>query len=60
MPNFPSHVQDRAETRAAKLADRERDAQEVWTEVERQQRARDERTEQLRAMRLERERQQQS
>ena len=58
MSNLPSHVQNRAETRAAKIADRERVAQEVWTEVE-QQRARDERTEQLRAMRLERERQQQ-
>ncbi|GEP08002.1 hypothetical protein [Methylobacterium oxalidis] len=52
MPDRPSHVVDRAETRAARTADRQRVAQEVWAEIEEQQRARDDKTERLRAMRL--------
>ncbi|KAB1073435.1 hypothetical protein F6X51_11880 [Methylobacterium planeticum] len=59
MPNPPSHVLDRAETRAARAADRDHVAQAAWMEPENQQRTRDERPEPLRALRLERERQQQ-
>ncbi len=43
---------DRAETRAAKEAQRQQDAAAVWAEVEAERQAVDERTERLRAARL--------
>jgi len=52
MPDLPSHVRDRVETKSAKAADRERNVQEVWVEVEAQRRAREEKTERLKALRL--------
>lgn len=52
MSDLPSHVRDRVETKAAKTADRERNAQEVWAEVEAEQRVREEKTERLKALRL--------
>ncbi|MDR7039872.1 hypothetical protein J2X36_004650 [Methylobacterium sp. BE186] len=52
MSDLPSHIVDRVETRAAKVADRQRVAQEARAEHEQQQRARDEKTERLKAMRL--------
>ncbi|MDR7038448.1 hypothetical protein J2X36_003212 [Methylobacterium sp. BE186] len=55
MSDLPSHIVDRAETRAAKIADRKRVAQGARAEHEQQQRARDEKTERLKAMRLARE-----
>lgn len=52
MPDLPSHLRDRAETKAARTADREWNAQEVWAEVEAEQKAREEKTERLKALRL--------
>jgi hypothetical protein len=52
MSDLPSHLRDRAETKAARAADRERNAQEVWAQVEAEQRAREEKTERLKALRL--------
>ena len=55
MSDKPSHVVNRAETKAAKVADRQRVAEEVWSEVEREQRKQDVKTERLKALRLSRE-----
>ena len=52
MTDLPSHLRDRAETKAAKTADRERNAKEVWTLVEAEQRVREEKTGRLKALRL--------
>lgn len=52
MSDLPSHVRDRAETKATRTADLERNAQEVWAQVEAEQRAREEKTKRLRALRL--------
>jgi hypothetical protein len=52
MTDLPSHLRDRAETKTAKAADRERNAKEVWTQVEAEQRAREEKTKRLKALRL--------
>lgn len=56
MSENPSHVQGYRETKAAKAAERYDRANEVWTEVEAERRAVDERTATLRALRLARER----
>ena len=58
MSDRPSHVVNRAETKAAKAADRQRMAKEVWSEVEREKHDRDAKTERLKAMRLAQEQQQ--
>lgn len=55
MSENPSHVQGYRETKAARAAERQDQANEVWAEVDRERRAVDERTERLRAMRLARE-----
>lgn len=52
MPARPSHVVDRIETKAAKDAERERIAQAAWSELNEALRARDEKTERLKALRL--------
>lgn len=58
MDNRDSGAVDRAETRAAKEAQRQQDAAIVWAEVEAERKAVDERTERLRAARLAQEAQQ--
>lgn len=55
MSALPSHVIGRRETMSAKEAARQESAERVWSEVEADRRAVDERTAKLRAMRLERE-----
>ncbi|MER2196701.1 hypothetical protein ABS771_18690 [Methylobacterium brachiatum] len=53
MSENPSHVQGYRETKAAKAAERYDQADEVWTEVEAERQAFDERrTAKLRAMQL--------
>lgn len=52
MSENPSHIQDRRETKAAKVAERREEAEAVWAEVEAERRAMDERTAKLRALRL--------
>lgn len=52
MSESPSHVQNRRETKAAKAAERRDEAEAVWTQVEAERRAVDERTAKLRALRL--------
>ena len=56
MPDLPSHVRDRVETKAAKIAERERGAQEAWVRLKSEERAREERTEGLKALRVAKER----
>ena len=55
MSDKPSHVVNRAETKAAKVADRQRVAAEVWSELEREQHKQDAKTERLKAPRRARE-----
>ncbi len=55
MEDRDSGTADRAETRAAKLAEREQNAATVWAEVEAKQLALEKRTTQLREARLARE-----
>lgn len=55
MHNRDSAAVDRAETRAAKEAQRQQDAATVWAEVEADRQAVEARTERLRAARLARE-----
>lgn len=52
MPDNPSHVQDRRETKAAKAAEKQEDATAVWASVEAERRAVEDKTARLRAMRL--------
>ncbi|KQP82911.1 MULTISPECIES: hypothetical protein [unclassified Methylobacterium] len=52
MPTPPSHVVDRIETKAAKLAERDRVAEAAWSELRESLQARDEKTERLKAQRL--------
>ncbi len=52
MQNRDSAAVDRAETRAAKEAQRQQDAATVWAEVEADRQALEARTERLRAARL--------
>ncbi len=55
MDDRDSGAADRAETRAAKLAEREQNAATVWAEVEAKQQSVEKRTAELRAARLARE-----
>jgi hypothetical protein len=52
MPEKPSHIIDRNETKAAKSAERERVAQSAWADVHDASKAQDEKTERLKAARL--------
>lgn len=52
MPEQPSHVVDRIETKAAKVAERDRVAHQAWSELHESIQARDEKTERLKALRL--------
>jgi hypothetical protein len=52
MSEKPSHVVDRIETKAAKSAERERVAHSAWADVHDASKARDEKTERLKAQRL--------
>lgn len=52
MSDLPSHLRDRAETKAARDAERKLNAQEARADAEAELRARDEKTERLKAFRL--------
>jgi hypothetical protein len=52
MSRDPSHVVDRAETKAAKAAEQQARASAIWEEIEADRQAFDDRTERLRALRL--------
>ena len=52
MADEPSHIRDRAETKAAKQAEKREKAAEVWAEVNAGQKAVEDRTARLRAARL--------
>jgi hypothetical protein len=56
MSALPSHVIGRRETTLAKEAARQENAERVWSEVDAERRAVEDRTAKLRAMRLARER----
>jgi len=56
MSENPSHVQGYRETKAARAAERQDQANAVWAEVEAERRDVEERTAKLRALRLARER----
>lgn len=55
MSVLPSHIQGHRETMQARKAAQQESAERVWTQVEAERRAIDERTAKLRAMRLARE-----
>ena len=55
MSILPSHIQGHRETVLARKAAQQESAERVWTQVEAERRAVDERTAKLRAMRLARE-----
>ncbi|MBP1179948.1 hypothetical protein JOE48_001912 [Methylobacterium sp. PvR107] len=55
MSALPSHVVGHRETMRAKKAAQQENADRVWTQVEAERRALDERTAKLRALRLARE-----
>lgn len=52
MSVLPSHIQGHRETMQARKAAQQESADSVWTQVEAERRAVDERTAKLRAMRL--------
>ncbi len=52
MSRDPSHVIDRAETKAAKAAEQQAKASAIWDAIEADRRALDDRTQKLRALRL--------